>query len=167
MHDVVLVIDREGVYRKIAPTNPGLLVKPPGELLGQNLNDVFPLKEAELFRRVIKQVLDTKQSTQIEYELVINGQTMWFQTTISPLDADSTLWVAHDITERKRVEEELHQAEEKYRSIFENSMEGIFQSTPQGRFITVNPAFARMLGYESPEELIATVTDIASQIYME
>ena len=167
MHDVVLVIDREGVYRKIAPTNPGLLAKPPEELLGQNLKDVFPLREAELFRGDIKQVLDTKQSTQIEYELVINGQTMWFQTTISPLDADSTLWVAHDITERKHVEKDLHQAEEKYRSIFENSVEGIFQSTPQGRFITVNPAFARMLGYESPEELIATVTDIASQIYME
>ena len=167
MHDVVLVIDREGIYRDIAPTNPGLLVRPPEELFGKNLSDVFPAQEAEFFCGVVQQVLETKQNTQIEYELVINGQALWFQTTISPLDADSTLWVAHDITERKRVEEALHQAEEKYRTIFENAVEGIFQSTPQGRFITVNPAFARMLGYESPEELISIVTDIASQIYME
>jgi PAS domain S-box-containing protein len=53
MHDVVMVIDREGVYRKIAPTNPGLLVKPPEELLGKNLKDVFPAEQAEAFRGVI------------------------------------------------------------------------------------------------------------------
>ena len=72
-----------------------------------------------------------------------------------------------DITERKQAEEELQTAEEKYRTIFENAMEGIFQSTPEGRFLTVNPAFARMLGYESPEELIAKITDIGQQVYVE
>jgi PAS domain-containing protein len=50
---------------------------------------------------------------------------------------------------------QLQQAEEKYRSIFENAVEGIFQSTPEGRFITVNPSMARILGYESPDEMIA------------
>ncbi len=42
MHDVVLVIDQDGVYRKIAPTNTGLLYQPPNELLGKNLREVFP-----------------------------------------------------------------------------------------------------------------------------
>ena len=167
MHDVVLVIDREGVYRKIAPTNPGLLVKPPEELLGQNLNDVFPLKEAELFRGAIKQVLDTKRSTQIEYELVINGQIMWFQTTISPLDADSTLWVAHDITERKQVEEALRIAEANYRSIFENATVGIYQSTPQGRFLSINPVMARVFGYDSPEQMLGDIASIGNQFYVD
>jgi PAS domain S-box-containing protein len=60
----------------------------------------------------------------------------------------------------------MRQAEEKYRSIFENSTEGIFQSTPEGRFIIANRAFAGMLGYDSPEELISAVTDIASQVYV-
>ncbi len=166
MHDVVLVIDREGVYRRIAPTNPGLLVKPPEELLGQNLNNVFPLKEAELFRRAIKQVLDTKQSTQIEYELVINGQTMWFQTTISPLDADSTLWVAHDITERKYAEEALRIAEANYRSIFQNATVGIYQSTPQGRFLSINPVMARIFGYDSAEQMLREIASIEDQFYV-
>lgn len=57
--------------------------------------------------------------------------------------------------------------EERYGGIFENAAEGIFQSTPQGRFLTVNPAFARMLGYASPEELVSTITDIGSQIYVD
>ncbi len=61
---------------------------------------------------------------------------------------------------------ELGRAEEKYRSIFENTIEGIFQTTPQGRFISANSAMARILGYSSPEELIQTVSDIASQVYI-
>ncbi len=61
----------------------------------------------------------------------------------------------------------LKEAEEKYRSIVENAIEGIFQSTPDGRFISVNPAMARMHGYESPAEMIAMVTDIPSQLYVE
>ena len=112
MQDAVIVIDREGVYRKIAPTNPSLLVKPPQELLGKNLKDVFSAEKAEASRQIVQQVLDTKQNAQIEYELIINGRTIWFQTNISPLDADSTLWVAHDINARKQAEEELRRTKE-------------------------------------------------------
>ncbi|MFB2837138.1 adenylate/guanylate cyclase domain-containing protein [Floridanema evergladense] len=54
-----------------------------------------------------------------------------------------------------------------YRSIFENATEGIYQSTPKGRFISANPALAKILGYASPEELINTITDISKQIYVE
>ena len=58
------------------------------------------------------------------------------------------------------------QAEEKYKNIFENAVEGIFQTTPEGRFIGANPAAARLFGYGSPEELINTITDLASQVYV-
>ena len=71
-----------------------------------------------------------------------------------------------DITERKRAEEALRESEERYRSIFENAVEGLFQSTPEGRFISVNPSFARMLGYASPEELVSSISDIAKQYYV-
>jgi PAS domain S-box-containing protein len=63
--------------------------------------------------------------------------------------------------ERKLDEEALRKAEEKYRSIFENSAEGIFQSLPSGKVITANPALARILGYESPEDLTATGHNIS------
>ncbi|HMK61750.1 MAG TPA: sigma 54-interacting transcriptional regulator [Dissulfurispiraceae bacterium] len=53
-----------------------------------------------------------------------------------------------------------------YRSFFENSVEGFFLSTPQGRFIAVNPALARMLGYGSPEEMISALQDLKSQLYL-
>jgi PAS domain S-box-containing protein len=75
--------------------------------------------------------------------------------------------VVQDITERKRAEDAVKQAEAKYRSIFENAVEGIFQSTPDGRFISVNPSMVRILGYESAEDLMAHRTDIGTQHYVD
>ena len=61
---------------------------------------------------------------------------------------------------------QVRTTEEKYRSIFENATEGLFQSTSDGRLLTANPALARILGYDSPEEMIATITDLAHQLYV-
>ena len=70
--------------------------------------------------------------------------------------------IAHDVTRRKRAEEGLQrseehfrQMEEKYRKIFENSVEGICQATSEGEYVTVNPMMARILGFDSPEDLVA------------
>ncbi len=70
-----------------------------------------------------------------------------------------------DISKRKEAEAALRTAEENYRNIFENASEGIYQSTPEGRYIEANPAFARMLGYDSPADLKTSITDIAKQVY--
>lgn len=64
-----------------------------------------------------------------------------------------------EIAERKR-------AEEQYRSIFENAVEGLFQTRPEGGFVNANPAAARILGYDSPEDLISQVDDVGRQVYV-
>ena len=58
------------------------------------------------------------------------------------------------------------QAEEKYRGIFQNAVEGIFRATPEGRFVDVNPSMARMLLYDSPEDMIDCIVDISRDIYV-
>src|SRR5260370_7734629 len=68
---------------------------------------------------------------------------------------------------RKRAKDARREAERKYRDIFENAVEGIFQTSPDGEFIAANPALARMLGFESPEELIRERTDIGRTHYVE
>jgi PAS domain S-box-containing protein len=86
---------------------------------------------------------------------------IWFQGLSTPIRRKDELvfnGILLNITERKRVEE-------RYRNIFVNAQEGIYQSTPEGRFLLANQSMARMLGYESPQDLIATITDIASQVY--
>ena len=71
-----------------------------------------------------------------------------------------------DQTNRKRAEEELKQSEARYRSIFDNAQEGIFQTTYEGQYLAANRALATILGYDSPEELMTTVMDITTQLYV-
>ena len=90
-----------------------------------------------------------------------------------------------DLTERKKIEKqlkdyqehleklvdertnELKQSEEKFRNIFEDAVVGIYQSTPEGRFLTVNPSLAHMYGYESPQKLVRSVKNLANDIYVD
>jgi len=71
-----------------------------------------------------------------------------------------------DINDKWLAEEALKASEEKYRNIFENATEGIFQTTPEGRYLSINPAFAKMFGYASPQEMMDAVSDIRRQLYV-
>jgi Amt family ammonium transporter len=75
--------------------------------------------------------------------------------------------VSHEIEGREKAATALREAEAKYRSIYENAFEGIFQTTPDGRYLSANPALARMYGYDTPEALMASVGDIERQLYVE
>lgn len=88
-----------------------------------------------------------------------------------------------DLTENKKIEKqlrdyqdhlerlveertfELKKSEEKFRNIFENAIEGIYQSTPDGRFLSVNPALAQILGCSTPDELLQSISNIGDEIY--
>lgn len=72
-----------------------------------------------------------------------------------------------EIAAREEVVAALRAAEEKYRGIFENAVEGIFQTSPDGRYVSANPALARIYGYPSPDELMASVGDIREQLYVD
>ena len=75
--------------------------------------------------------------------------------------------VAAPALESARLYGEVRDAEARYRSIFENAVEGMFQATPAGQITAANPALARILGYESPEGLTSSVTDIGQQLYVD
>ena len=93
-------------------------------------------------------------------------RTIKIPFTLSTTGADAVLGVSTDITEYKRAEEALKESENKYRAIFENAVEGIFQTAVDGRLISVNPSFARMVGFNSPEEMMAEINHVGQQLYV-
>lgn len=100
----------------------------------------------------------TLQDTKALLETRVEARTAQLQATNRML--------LEEICERERSEGALRLAEEKYRSIFENAVEGIFQVSSSGKFLSANPALAQIYGYESAEKLIAALQDVEHQLYV-
>jgi len=167
MTDVITVFDAQGHYVKIVTTNSETVYSPTTDRLGKSVYEIFPAAKASIFVRHIQRALNTGQTVSLEYSLNIpdapEGQReVWFAASVSPMPDNCAIWVARNITERKRVLDALQQAEEKFRSIFENAAEGIFQIAPDGRCLNANPALIEMFGYSSFADLRASVSDMAS-----
>lgn len=88
-------------------------------------------------------------------------------TRASGRNGDFYIGTFRDISDRKRFENELRQAEENFRGIFENAVEGMFRTTPQGVYLQANPALARIYGFQSPSELMTYFRDIGAQLYVD
>ncbi len=101
MNDVIIVYDKDGFYVRIAPTNPSLLVRPPDEMVGQNIRDVLPPELYEPFMKAIHAALNSDEVVRIEYPLDIKGSRFWFDANVSKLNETQVFWVARDITDRK------------------------------------------------------------------
>ncbi len=110
--DPILILDRQGRYLEIAPTNPALLYRPASELLGQSLTDIFPADTARRFLDAIHHALDCQQQHNLEYHLFINDRHYWFLAHLVPLDTHTVLWMARDITERQQSEQAIRQLNE-------------------------------------------------------
>ena len=139
-----------------------------GEGWTQSLHPQDRERVLSLWYRAVKDKLPCK----LEYRFCNGDLTTWVFWQAVPEIAKSGevlgyLGTLTDISDRQQAEFALQQAEEKYRSIFENAMEGIFQTTPDGRYLSANPALARIYGYQSAAELIANIHDIDRQLYLD
>ncbi len=119
MRDVVIVVDQDGIYRKIAPTHPDFLIRPAAELLGKGLKDVFAPEQAHEYLALLRDVLQTGETKRVEYALSIRGQMVWFEATLTPMSADCVVWVARDISERKQHEQQQMRQQNRLRLLYE------------------------------------------------
>lgn len=112
MTELIFVLDAQGKYLKIAPTNNQTLIQSTELILGKTLHEVFPSEQADLFLSYIQTALNTRQTTHFEYSLSLNQQEIWFDCSISPISIYSVMAVVRDITKRKQVEEAMQAAKE-------------------------------------------------------
>lgn len=80
---------------------------------------------------------------------------------------DANLVAAYDVSDRNRADRAAHEAEENYREIFDNAVVGMFQATIDGRPIKINHALAKMHGFESPQQMLAEITDVGAQLFVD
>ncbi len=147
----------------------------PGELLQSKRVCFAELvhEEDRQRRRVLtERAIATRERFGAEYRIVrADGAIRWvWERGVAVFNSASGAIVfegfIEDVTERKRSDEALEAAERRYYSMFENAMDGIFRTAPDGRFLVANPALARLYGYGSPRELIDAVRDPARQLYV-
>lgn len=124
-------------------------------------------------RELIENASKLSQHFELEYRIThANGEIRWVHESCLPLFNEDHELVAlegfiQDISERKRSEQLAHDAEMRYRSIFENAIEGIYQTTPSGQYLDFNPALARIYGYESIKDLKDSISNIQYQLYVD
>jgi PAS domain S-box-containing protein len=106
----------------------------------------------------------------VRWEVFSPKDHRWYYVVNTPIrhpdGSMSKMAMIHDVTDRKQLEQALKETEAKYRSIFENAVIGIYQSTPEGRLLSVNPAMARMFGYDSPEDMVTGILDLDHQVFV-
>ena len=117
--------------------------------------------------------LKEQRAFDLEYRLVhADGSVRWvWDRGMGVYDAAGNVLaiegLVHDVTSRKEAEQGLREAERRYRGLFDNALEGIFRTTLEGRYLGANPALANIYGFDSPEELIASLQNIGSQLYVD
>ena len=163
--DAILLVDNE-TGRILEANNAAVSIYGFGreEILGMRNEDLSAEPE------------ETRRATQNELNVVPIRYHRKKDGTVFPVEITTThlMWngrrshlaAIRDITERKRIEDALRRNEEEYRNIYDNAMVGIFQSLPEGRCLRVNNALASIHGFPSPEEMIAAVTNIGEQLYV-
>ena len=171
--DIITILETNGKINYVSPSLERILGYKTQQIIGKNIFEYIHIEDVANVKAAFNSAIKNPIATVvIEYRVRhSNGTWIYLESVGNNLiDNPSIKGVvanSRNITKRKNIEENLRQVEEKYRSIFENAVEGIFQTTADGHYLTVNPMLARIYGYDSPAELIATITDITHQLYVD
>src|ERR1017187_5502549 len=174
--DAIINIDHQGIIAEFNPAAENKFGYRRADAIGRSISELIipqrlsigadggvpqylTMRDGSALGKRIELVAIRADGTEFLAELT----AIAIQGTTSPL---FTVYV-RNITEQKGAERALRAAEQKYRAIFENATEGIFQSTVQGQYLVANSALARIYGYASPEQMIEHVNSLRTQIYVD
>ena len=165
--DLLIRAKGDGSYLEIARLDSTATKSVQQVIAGRSMYSTLPPELAQVRLNAIQEALKTGEMQVYEHQLMIDNQPRDEEVRIVVIQEDEVLIIVRDITARNQAEAALRQAEENYRGIFENALEGIFQSSPDGCLLKANPAMARIFGYDSPEDIVASITDLRTQLYVD
>jgi PAS domain S-box-containing protein len=168
--DAIFVKDRAGRYLLLNQAATRFSGKPVSEMIGQDATVLFDADNARRVSEHDRRVMEQNRPETRDEQLTAGGVTRTFQTTKAPYRDEhgnviGVVGISRDITERIAMEQALRDREERYRSLFESSSDGIFVKKG-GRIILANPVLLRMLGCDSAQQIIGkTPYDIIHSDY--
>ena len=161
MTEVILMFDRDGRYTNIVSSDPSLPISPPEDLLRIHLQHLIGESEGDRCLNSIRAAIDRNETTDLEYQLEINGQVRCFAGRISPASKDTALLVARDITARKQAETALRQSEEKFAAAFRSSSSPIaIVAVRSGKFLEVNDSFLHACEFQREAAIGQTAKEL-------
>ena len=156
MKDIIATLDAQGRYLKIAPTDPTNFYKPPEDVVGKTVHEIFPPEKAQYFLNKIQRALSTKQVVELEYSLPIGLEAKWFTGTISPLTDTSVMLVVHDQTEqRKALEKVGFQA-----SLLDVVEKAVIATDLQGNVIYWNHFAEKLYGWSAAAAMNRNIAEL-------
>jgi PAS domain S-box-containing protein len=165
--DFIFLLDRDSKLLSINKARANVRGKSPQELIGKSAFERFPETAAAQFSENVKNVFDTGKSMYLDEKMFVNGRELYNSTSLNPVRdsrgrVTAVAGIVRDITERKKIEEELRESEEKFRDLYEGIQDpiSIFVGR-EGHLINYNKAFKRLFGYTDEELKDKTFLDFA------
>jgi len=153
--DLIFVLSRDGIFLEGHFANSADLLMPPEDFTGRVMEDVLPAEMAKLFRGAFERAAETRGVIEVDYVLTIAGEERHFEARLVRRDDDAMVIVVRNVTERHQAASKLRDSEQQFRVAFTHSSIGMALVSLDGRFLQVNAALCRILGY-SDTELLAT-----------
>jgi PAS domain S-box-containing protein len=160
--DLVFLVDNNNVLRRVNKALATRLGQSPREIVGRRCQEVLGCDQCVCLSDDF-----AMNSTPVHFNNV-PGRYLLSRNVLADPGGETFgfVLVARDVAPLEHMQDTLRKIEDRYKSIFDNAREGIFQSTPDGRLLNLNPAMAEIFGFASPQEMRAAYEDLAIQMYV-
>jgi PAS domain S-box-containing protein len=167
--EIVFVLDEDGHYLDVLTTQSELLFLDKEELQGKSLHELLPIDVADRALEAIRNAINTQETQAIEYALNVHKGLHWFEGRTCPIETSAdepnrVVWVAYDITDRKKAEKKILESEERYRWVNENIKDVIYSADSEGNLTFISGAYEELLGYSREELLGKSFWELSSII---
>lgn len=165
MPDQLFLFDRTGKLVDFRIPEPQRLCPTPQDLRDRRIDDLLAPGQVTSARKAMQRALADQEAQTYEYQLEVDGVNRHYEARLVPRDDDRILAIVRDVTEKREAERALIVSENKYRTLFEESQDVIFLTTPDGILTDINPAGVELLGFDNRDAMLGM--DVPNTVFFD